>query len=539
MSPATDPATGVEIRRNVALSALIGLAASVLAVAYLWRASGTGSTLDWLVFAAMTVVGLLQLAALVDGRTPLLLADEQGVRIRLGREWLGLPWEALDQVVVEERDTPLRDGRLVLSPRNVGTAIETLERGSRRQVAWLRRLYGAPLAVPLAITTRCASADLHGDLTALAAGRTDVVTLRGRDLARLEEVDSPDADERAEAAEHTRRTLGIGELGTLLSRAAKGQTHDVDAPAPGPAYPPVAPVRAARPTLRAEITRDARQVVGSAILIEDPGLEQPDAGVRPFVRPTGPLVIDELEAVPATEPVVGPEIVAARTRAGLTVEELSDRTRIRPHVLEAIEVDDFGPCGGDFYARGHLRTLARFLGLDVEPLLAAYDDRYAHAPINARRVFEAELATGMSGGMRATVGGPRWSLLVGAVLCLLMVWGVARFFTDAPTELASPSPVVSDSAGLAGNRVPITSPLTTTKTATISAVGDRSRVVVRDRTGEIIWSGLLHRGEQHRVAGLAPLQVEATDAGATRVAVGGQHAAPVGEQGKHGSRSFG
>ena len=61
-------------------------------------------------------------------------------------------------------------------------------------------------------------------------------------------------------------------------------------------------------------------------------------------------------------------------------------------MIEAIEVDDFSACGGDFYARGHLRTLARVLGLDVAPLLEIYDERYADAPIDPRRVFEAELA---------------------------------------------------------------------------------------------------------------------------------------------------
>ncbi len=42
-----------------------------------------------------------------------------------------------------------------------------------------------------------------------------------------------------------------------------------------------------------------------------------------------------------------------------------------------------------------------------------FENRYATAPLNARRVFEAELATGMTGSMRSTVGGPNWALLVG------------------------------------------------------------------------------------------------------------------------------
>ena len=157
--------------------------------------------------------------------------------------------------------------------------------------------------------------------------------------------------------------------------------------------------------------------------------------VRPIAREGNavePLVIDDFGVEPADDPVVGPELAAARTRLGLTVDQLADRTRIRPHVIESIEVDDFQPCGGDFYARGHLRTLARVLGIDVAPLLEAYDDRYADAPINPRRVFEAELATGSSGSIRGTRGGPNWSVLIAAVMTLVLAWSVARLVMDSP-----------------------------------------------------------------------------------------------------------
>ena len=100
------------------------------------------------------------------------------------------------------------------------------------------------------------------------------------------------------------------------------------------------------------------------------------AKVRAIARlgdPVAPLVIGDFEPQPAYDPVIGPELAAARTRVGLSVDELADRTRIRPHVIESIEVDDFTPCGGDFYARGHIRTLARVLGKDPAPMLEVFD----------------------------------------------------------------------------------------------------------------------------------------------------------------------
>ena len=73
---------------------LLGVAASAMAIAYLWRAvvDGCGVRLDALRALAVLAVGLLR--NLLDARLPLLVADELGVRFRLGRQWRGLPWEA-------------------------------------------------------------------------------------------------------------------------------------------------------------------------------------------------------------------------------------------------------------------------------------------------------------------------------------------------------------------------------------------------------------------------------------------------------------
>jgi hypothetical protein len=70
---------------------------------------------------------------------------------------------------------------------------------------------------------------------------------------------------------------------------------------------------------------------------------------------------------------IGATLVAARQAAGLTVAEVSDRTRIRPALIRSIERDDFAACGGDFYARGHIRAIARTVGTESVPLIEEYD----------------------------------------------------------------------------------------------------------------------------------------------------------------------
>jgi hypothetical protein len=227
--------------------------------------------------------------------------------------------------------------------------------------------------------------------------------------------------------------------------------------------------------------------------------------------------------------VVGPEIAVARTRLSLTVDQLADRTRIRPHVIESIEVDDFAPCGGDFYARGHLRTLARVLGIDAAPLLASYDERYADAPIDARRVFEAELATGEGGPIRGTRGGPNWSVLVAAVMAVVLAWSIARLVMDSPIELHA-KPVLNGSPSSAtrlGPPVPVV----------LDAAGGGAHVVVRDGAGHLVFNGDLAFGDSRTVKAAPPVRVQSSDGG-LHITVDGQDRGPLGADGQPAQNTF-
>ena len=70
---------------------------------------------------------------------------------------------------------------------------------------------------------------------------------------------------------------------------------------------------------------------------------------------------------------IGEALAEARRQARLSVPEVSQRTRIREVIISGIEDDDYSACGGDFYARGHIRAIARAVGTDPEPLIREYD----------------------------------------------------------------------------------------------------------------------------------------------------------------------
>ena len=77
---------------------------------------------------------------------------------------------------------------------------------------------------------------------------------------------------------------------------------------------------------------------------------------------------------------IGATLAAARGRAGLTVGEVSQRTRVRENIIQGIERDDFAACGGGFYARGHIRAIADAVGTDPVPLIEEFDETRGSAP---------------------------------------------------------------------------------------------------------------------------------------------------------------
>jgi cytoskeletal protein RodZ len=102
--------------------------------------------------------------------------------------------------------------------------------------------------------------------------------------------------------------------------------------------------------------------------------------------PPGPLA--DPAVVPLAEDLsVGARLVKARTAQGRTVEDLSVQTHLRATVIRNIEADDFRVCGGDCYARGHLRLLGQALGSDADELVEIFDRHQAAiAPFEEAKV---------------------------------------------------------------------------------------------------------------------------------------------------------
>ena len=71
---------------------------------------------------------------------------------------------------------------------------------------------------------------------------------------------------------------------------------------------------------------------------------------------------------------LGDRFRAAREARGLSLSDCSEQVRIRSVYLAAIEEENWKAIGAAVYVRGFLRTYARFLGLDPEEVVIAFND---------------------------------------------------------------------------------------------------------------------------------------------------------------------
>lgn len=69
---------------------------------------------------------------------------------------------------------------------------------------------------------------------------------------------------------------------------------------------------------------------------------------------------------------IGTKFRESRSKKGLTLEEISNATKIRKEFLEAIENGEYKKLPSSAYAMGFVRNYARFLGLDEKQSIAFF-----------------------------------------------------------------------------------------------------------------------------------------------------------------------
>jgi cytoskeletal protein RodZ len=191
---------------------------------------------------------------------------------------------------------------------------------------------------------------------------------------------------------------------------------------------------------------------------------------------------------------IGDTLAEARRQAGLTITQVSQQTRIRESIIRAIEQGDFSPCGGDFYARGHIRSIAGVVGVDPAPLIREYDEE--HGPpgtMRASEIFEPATPIKIREPRQLHVG----RILVAALVALVLFGGY-RLYQTSRTPAAAPSaathtPTATAKASTAAK--PITHVAATPPEAVIKLIASQDCWVgLTSATGQQLYQGIITAG---------------------------------------------
>jgi hypothetical protein len=137
---------------------------------------------------------------------------------------------------------------------------------------------------------------------------------------------------------------------------------------------------------------------------------------------------------------IGATLAAARRRAGLTVSDVSQHTRVTEPIIRGIEQDDYAACGGDFYARGHIRAIARAVGEDPAPLIDEFDEAWrSEKELTAAEAFSPAMPLRKRERRRV-----RWTAFLAALVLVVLGFASYKFVSGLgrthPAAAASPRP---------------------------------------------------------------------------------------------------
>jgi cytoskeletal protein RodZ len=206
---------------------------------------------------------------------------------------------------------------------------------------------------------------------------------------------------------------------------------------------------------------------------------------------------------------VGETLREAREARGLSIEDVSADTRIRGTLIRGIEDDNFAPCGGAVYARGHIRSISRIVGVDPAPLVAEFDRANDVPPPAPTATTDEPSPTDRAALSRSDRRrGPNWPAAMVATVVLVIVLAVVGVLhkSHSPTSNTASPPTTATQQTSHPPRTPTSTPpssavgqLPAANEATMLVKSTRGRtwISVSDtRSGGTLFQGILEQGRQ-------------------------------------------
>lgn len=194
---------------------------------------------------------------------------------------------------------------------------------------------------------------------------------------------------------------------------------------------------------------------------------------------------------------LGSLITQARKSAGLSIEDLSAATNIRSSLLREMESDSFGNCGGETYARGHIRNIATKLGVDPLIFIAAFEEEQMQVDRSMQDLLVEK------GVMKEPQEARKvsWKVLATISVSSLFVVGLAQIIISNTSSLDIPEPIATTSESASSTPSASASEATPTEEATVST-GTGVELVITATRAKSWLLYLMHQDEHSLVAKL-------------------------------------
>jgi cytoskeletal protein RodZ len=240
---------------------------------------------------------------------------------------------------------------------------------------------------------------------------------------------------------------------------------------------------------------------------------------------------------------LGEFLQQARENAGLSVDELAHIVNVRPGLIRAMESNDFLPCGGDTYARGHIRNISQLTGINAQELLAMYDAEHS---VDSRSIH-SQLIDNNAAAIRKENRKLSWKVLVGASLSIVVLIGIAQFAIGAIDSESATTSMVIEKAEPTQTPTPLptasAAPTATTSTVnnelTLSIAATRGNSNIDVVIGGVsVYKGPLFQGESKSFVGRDSISVYLGNSGDLDLTLNGEKLAPLGERNQEIRKTF-
>jgi cytoskeletal protein RodZ len=240
---------------------------------------------------------------------------------------------------------------------------------------------------------------------------------------------------------------------------------------------------------------------------------------------------------------LGQVIRDARIAAHLSIEQLSDMTSVRIGLLTEMEENNFSHCGGDTYARGHLRNIANKVGVDPNVFIKLYNEEHS---LESRAIGDLLVENNVM-SVPVEKKSISWKVPAAISLSVLFLFGVVQIVMSnqssdsQPVAAASATPTAEASVAPTPTATPTPAPTVAASDGKVilklSAVRGNSYIdVIVDGTRVI--KGSLFQGDTKNFEGSRAISVYLSNPAGLDVTHDGELLPPLGGQNEEVRRTF-